>query len=63
DPPDGQDPIDLDIDLTMEVPGDVTSMTIPGDLLEEGAEYQVEVYVKEDSGNQAYAVLTFRTAG
>jgi hypothetical protein len=62
DPPDGQDPIDLDIDLTMEVPGDYHRMSIPGDLLVAGEEYQVEVYVKEDSGNQAYAVVTFSTA-
>ena len=51
------------IDLTLEVPSHVTQVAIPGDLLEAGEEYQVEVYAKEVGGNQVYSQVTFVISG
>jgi hypothetical protein len=62
DTPEGQDPIDLDIDLTLEVPGDVTEVTIPANWLMSGAEYQYEIYGLDANGNKSYRVGFFTIA-
>lgn len=62
DPPKGEPLTDLNIDLTFEVPSDVTEVPIPSELLMASTEYQVAVYAKEDSGNQVYSEITFVTS-
>lgn len=62
DPPEGQDPIDLNIDLLFEVPAFVTEVRIPPEFLTPGAEYQYEVTAIGGGGNQTLAGGTFFTA-
>lgn len=61
DPPDGQDPIALDIDLTFEIPADITAVEIPASWLMPGEEYQYEVIAVEAEGNKTLTVGFFTT--
>jgi hypothetical protein len=63
DPPEGQDPIALNIDLTFEVPSIVTQVRIPPEFLMPGAEYGFEVLAVEVGGNRTITAGTFVTAG
>ncbi len=63
DPPEGADPIALDVDLTFEVPADVTEVRIPGELLAPGEAYQYELMVVDAGGNQTFTVGSFTTTG
>lgn len=62
DPPEGRDPIELNVDFTLEVPPDVTEITVPGAILQAGAEYEFELLVVDARGNQSFRVGTFTTA-
>jgi hypothetical protein len=61
DPPEGQDPIELDIDLTFELPAHVTQVQIPAELLMSGEAYQFEVIAVEAEGNKTLTVGFFST--
>ncbi len=63
DPPAGTDPIALNVDLTFEVPADVTEVRIPAELLQPGEEYQFELMVVDAGGNQTFVTGSFATAG
>ncbi len=63
DPPPGGEPIALDVDLTFEVPADVTAVRVPGELLQPGADYEFELTVLDAGGNQTFATGRFMTAG
>jgi hypothetical protein len=63
DPPEGQEPIDLNVDLLFEVPAFVTEVRIPPEFLTPGAEYQYEVTAVDGGGNQTLAGGTFVTVG
>ena len=53
-----------DRELSMYVPPDVTSVTIPGEFLEPGTKTGGEVLARDVSGNQTITALpSFRTAG
>jgi hypothetical protein len=53
-----------DRELSMYVPPNVTSVTIPGEFLEPGAKTGGEVLARDVSGNQTITELpSFRTAG
>lgn len=62
DPPEGQDPIDLNVDLLFEVPAFVTEVRILPEFLMPGAEYQYEVTAVDAGGNQTLTGGTFVTA-
>jgi len=62
DPPEGEDPIALNIDYTLEVPADVTSVVIPPEILQRGVEYEFELMVIDASVNQTFAVGGFATS-
>ncbi len=61
DPPEGEESIDLDIDLELEVPAEVTQVRIPPELLEAGAAYEFEVVAVEAEGNKTLTVGRFAT--
>ncbi len=63
DPPEGEDPIELNIDYTLEVPASVTEVAIPPEILMAGAEYELELMVVDAGGNRTFAVGTFATSG
>jgi hypothetical protein len=48
--------------LSMYLPPDVTEMTIPGEFLEPGTDYEWEVLAIEDSGNQTLNSSSFSTS-
>jgi len=53
-----------DRELSMYVPPDVTSVTIPGEFLEPGTETGGEVLARDQSGNQTISALpSFSTSG
>jgi hypothetical protein len=53
-----------DRELSMYVPSDVTSVTIPGEFLEPGTKTGGEVLARDVSGNQTITALpSFRTSG
>jgi len=53
-----------DRELSMYVPLDVTSVTIPGEFLEPGTETGGELLARDESGNQTITALpSFRTSG
>lgn len=62
-PPQGQRPIDLNIDYTLEVPPTVTEIQIPPEILMPGADYEFELTVLDAAANQTFAVGTFTTSG
>ncbi len=61
DPPEGQEPIALNIDLLFEVPSTITEVKIPQEFLMLGEEYQYEVVAVETGGNRTFTVGTFKT--
>lgn len=61
DPPAGQDPIPLNIDLTYEVPSTFTEVEIPAVFLMPGEEYAYELTVVESGGNRTLEGGTFKT--
>ncbi len=63
DPPDGQDPIALNIDFTLEVPADVREVVVPAAFLQAGAGYEFELTAVDASGNRTFSVGTFSTDG
>ncbi len=48
--------------FSADVPGNVTSMSIPGEFLQPGVEYKVEVLAIEESGNQTLTEVPFFTS-
>jgi hypothetical protein len=53
-----------DRELSMYVPPDVTSVTIPGEFLEPGTDTGGEILARDKSGNQTITALpSFRTSG
>lgn len=62
-PPEGDPPPVLDIDLTLELPSTVTEVQIPPELLMPGTEYEFEVLAIEVSGNKTITASAFVTAG
>jgi hypothetical protein len=62
DPPEGEEPIALNIDLTFEVPSTITAVKIQPDLLTPNAQYEYEVIAFEAGGNRTITVGTFETA-
>lgn len=63
DPPEGQDPPELNIDFTLEVPPHITEIKIPPAILQAAVDYQFELMVVDAAGNQSFSVGTFTTAG
>ena len=63
DPPEGDPPPALDIDLFLELPSTVTEVQIPPELLMPGTEYVFEVLAIEVSGNKTITEVAFFTAG
>ena len=61
DPPEGEEPIDLNIDLTFEVPYFVTEVIIASDFLAPNAEYAYELMAVEASGNRTFTISSFKT--
>jgi hypothetical protein len=50
-----------DRELNMDLPGNATSASIPGEFLEPGIRSELEVLSREKSGNQTITALKFRT--
>jgi hypothetical protein len=48
-------------ELTVDLPGDVTSLRIPQGFLEAGTEYKVEVLAIAENGNKTITEGTFVT--
>ena len=48
-------------EMTMDLPGDRTSVSVPGQFLEPGRKSSVEVLAREKSGNQTITAVSFRT--
>lgn len=48
-------------EMTMDLPGDRTSVAVPGQFLEPGRKSSVEVLAREKSGNQTITAVNFRT--
>lgn len=61
DPPEGQAPIELNIDFALEVPASVTQVRIPAELLTPGAEYQFELKALDTNYNNTVTVGFFKT--
>lgn len=60
DPPEGQDPIALNIDLTFEVPADIHEIRLGPELFQAGASYQFELLaVATEERNQSYSLGEF----
>jgi hypothetical protein len=62
-PPEGDPPPVLDINLSIELPSTVTDVRIPPELLMPGTEYEFEVLAIEVSGNKTITAGEFITAG
>ena len=62
-PPEGDPPPALEIDLALELPATVTEVQIPPELLMPGTEYEFEVLAIEVSGNKTITGGEFVTAG
>jgi len=54
-----EDPLRI---LSMDLPAGTTAATIPGQWLEAGTEYELEVIAVEESDNQTISLLFFKTA-
>ncbi len=62
DPPEGQDPIEMNIDLLFEVPAFVTQVRIPPEFLVSGETYQYElIAVEAEGGHRTITVGTLVT--
>ena len=61
-PPEGEPPPVLDIELILELPSTVTEVRIPPELLTPGTEYELEVLSIEVSGNKIITAGEFVTA-
>ncbi len=59
DPPEGQDPIALNIDLTFKVPATVNEFRLLPELLQPGRTYQFELMAIVAEGNQTFSVGEF----
>ena len=60
DPPEGQDPIALNIDFTFEVPGTINEIRLLPELFEPGQTYGFELMaIAADDGNQSFSVGEF----
>ena len=60
DPPEGQDPIALNIDYTFEVPGTINQIRLLPELFQPGQTYAFELMaIVTDGGNQSFSVGEF----
>jgi hypothetical protein len=50
-------------DLSMDLPGNATSVSVPGEFLAPGTETGLEVLAREKSGNQTITEVELRTTG
>ena len=48
-------------EISIDLPADVTSVTIPAELLESGTQYSLEVTAQETNGNRTTTELSFAT--